>query len=101
MTEQQQGESENEKDKDIFQYGDPGISSADAPVPVWLRSSHVFWTIFGFVWLLLYWNGSWGWLDPGYWQQLQRAANTTFPTENFNDLEAGKHGTRTGTSTHE
>jgi hypothetical protein len=30
----------------------------------------------------LFWNGSWGWFDPGYWHQLQRAANTTYPFVN-------------------
>ncbi len=65
---------------DIEDYGDEGIASADAKVPGWLKWSYIILPIWGFIWLFLYWNGSVGWLDRGYWQQLERAANTTRPS---------------------
>lgn len=65
-------------DEELESYGDTGITSANAPIPRWLIWNYVFWIIWGFVWFALYWNGSWGYLDRGYWQELQRAANTTF-----------------------
>jgi len=65
--------------EEIEEYGDYGISSQDAPVPRWLVASYIFWPIFGLIWLFYFWNGSYGWLDRGYWQELQRAANTTYP----------------------
>lgn len=66
------------------QSDNPDTLSSDAPVPRWLTFSYVFWTLFGILWFILYWNGSWGWLDRGYWDELQKAANTTFPIENVN-----------------
>ncbi len=64
---------------DVEHYGDPGIASAHAPVPSWLIYNYIFWPLFGLFWLYLFFNGSWGFLDRGYWFQLQQAANTTFP----------------------
>ena len=60
-------------------YGDPGIASKNAQVPRWLV--WVNWTCvaIGLSVLYLYWNGSHGWLDRGYWNELQRAANTQYP----------------------
>lgn len=60
-------------------YGDEGIASADAPVPKWLKFLYAFLPIWGIVTFLLYWNGSWGWTDPGRWHELQKAAHTTYP----------------------
>lgn len=65
-------------------YGDQGIASNDAPIPMWLKFNYVFWIIFGLVGFYLYWNGSSGWFDRGYWNELQRAANTVYP---FNTQE--------------
>lgn len=70
-----------EQEQEVEYYGDPQISSGHAKVPLWLTASYIFWIVFGLIWLVLYWNGSWGWVDRGYWQELQRAANTTFPTQ--------------------
>lgn len=69
-------------------YGDPQIASGHAKVPRWLIVNYIVWPIWGIIWFYLYWNGSWGWLDRGHWQQLQNAANTTFPIENNNDPNA-------------
>lgn len=58
-------------------YGDPGISSNNAKIPFWLKLVYFSLPIWGVISLYLYWNGSAGWLDRGYWHQLQKAANTT------------------------
>jgi len=65
--------------EELEEYGDPGIFSADAKVPLWLKITYLLLPIWGIISFFMFWNGSWGWLDRGYWQQLQRAANTTFP----------------------
>lgn len=67
------------EDSDLELYGDPGIASKNAKIPTWLICSNWFWIVLGFICLFLYWNGSYGWLDRGYWSQLQRAANTAYP----------------------
>lgn len=72
------GYSEDE-DSHIELYGDPGIASKNARVPRWLVFNNWFWVFFGLVCFYFFWNGSYGWLDRGYWNQLQRAANTTYP----------------------
>lgn len=63
-------------------YNDPGILSGHAPVPKWLILTYIILPIWGVICLYVYWNGSHGWLDRGYWQQLQRASNTTHPVYN-------------------
>lgn len=77
-------------------YGDDKIESKDAKIDNWLKFFYIVLPIWGFISFFIFWNGSTGWADRGYWQQLQRAANTTFPKINFNDLpppdEAGKKG---------
>lgn len=55
------------------------IPSYDAKVPLWLKLTYLILPIWGIFCFYLYWNGSAGWLDRGYWQQLQRAAGTTYP----------------------
>lgn len=77
--------SENEHNE-LEEYGDPGIASFDAPIPKWLKFNYIFWPLWGIVWFFMFWNGSSGWFDRGYWQQLQRAANTTFPSYNADEL---------------
>lgn len=59
--------------------------SNNAPIATFLWINYIFWPIVGLIALYLYWNGSSGWLDRGYWQQLQQAANTTFPYKNVDD----------------
>ena len=68
---------------EVEEYGDQRIASRDEPVPVWLKFNYVFWILWGVVWFYYFWNGSYGWLDRGYWFELQKAASTTFPTENL------------------
>lgn len=64
---------------DLELYGDPGIASRNAPTPKWLVISNWFFVFLGLLWFYLFWNGSFGFLDRGYWSQLQRAANTAYP----------------------
>lgn len=61
------------------------IFSKDAKVYLWLKVSYIILPIWGILTFYTYWNGSHGWLDRGYWNQLQEAANTTYPRININD----------------
>lgn len=70
---------ENEDEHELEEYGEPGIVSADAKVPRWLKATYIILPIFGILAWYYFINGSHGWLDRGYWGQLQRAANTTYP----------------------
>jgi len=74
-------------DQEIETYGDENIASYNGEVPRWLIWNYIFWPLVGLIILYFFWNGSYGWLDRGYWNQLQRAANTTFPIMNQNDLQ--------------
>lgn len=71
---------------ELEEYGDPRIASKDAPVPTWLKVTYVILPIWGIFALFWYFNGTHGWLDRGYWNQLQKAALTTFPTETIESL---------------
>ncbi|MFI0435136.1 MAG: hypothetical protein ACH350_05350 [Parachlamydiaceae bacterium] len=71
---------------EIEYYGDPSIASYNGKVPKFLIFNYFFWPIWGIFTLYYFWNGSAGWMDRGYWHQLQIAANTTFPIENQNML---------------
>lgn len=66
--------------EDFDLYGDGGeIKSAHASVPRWLIYCYIILPIWGVIWFALYWNGLSGWLDRGYWHELEKAALTTFP----------------------
>ena len=55
--------------------------SKEKKIPKFLIVTYVIvfvWGIWGF---FAYWNGSHGWVDRGYWQKLQKAADTTYPFE--------------------
>lgn len=64
---------------EVETYGDPKIASMDAPIPNWLIVTYIVLPIWGVLSFAVFWNGSVGWLDRGYWGPLQQAANTTFP----------------------
>ena len=53
----------------------------DHPIPGLLKVTYVVLLVGGILAFFLYWNGSHGWLDRGYWSQLQKAAGTTYPFE--------------------
>ena len=72
-------------ENEIESYGEEGISSYEGSIPRWLMLTYILLPIWGVIWFYYFWNGSYGWLDRGYWNQLQRAANTTFPAINQND----------------
>ena len=74
---------------ELEQYAD-GIFSKDATVPGWLKLTYFSLPIWGIITFFIYWNGSHGWLDRGYWSQLQKAANTTYPTINLNDPDVNQ-----------
>lgn len=76
---------DNEKEE-LEVYGDEYITSYDRKIPRWLIWTYILLPLWGLVWWYYYWNGSYGWLDRGYWNQLQRAANTTFPLINQNEV---------------
>lgn len=66
-----------DEEKHVDAYGDPGITSDHAPIPRWLIWTYIVLPIWGIFTLYAFWNGSEGYFDRGYWQQLQRAAKTT------------------------
>lgn len=72
------------EDDELEAYPD-GIFSKDAKVAGWLKATYILLPIWGLATLYVFWNGSHGWLDRGYWDQLQKAANTTYPFTNLND----------------
>jgi hypothetical protein len=55
--------------------------SNDAGVPLILWITYVVVLVIGIVAFFLFWNGSSGWFDRGYWKELQEAARTTYPFE--------------------
>jgi len=72
-------------DEELEEYGDPQIVSGNAKIAPWLKLTYILLPIWGIIWFFLYWNGISGWLDRGYWNQLEKAANTTYPYHNFNE----------------
>jgi hypothetical protein len=71
----------DQSEEELETYGDPRIASKDASIPLWLWLTYISLPIWGIVWFFLFWNGSWGWFDRGYWGELQKAAKTTFQEE--------------------
>ena len=51
------------------------------PTPFYLKLSYILCISWGIVWMWMFWSGSWGWLDRGSWQGLEKAANTTMVSE--------------------
>lgn len=74
-----------ENEEEIEFYGDEYIASYERKIPRWLFWSYFLWIAVGTLAFCLFWNGSYGWFDRGYWNELQRAANTTFPIINQDD----------------
>jgi hypothetical protein len=75
----------SDEEEHIELYGDDRIASKDAKVALWLKIAYVLVSLWALLSLVLYWNGSAGWLDRGYWSQLQKAANTTYPFQNLDN----------------
>lgn len=71
-------------EEELELYGDPGIASYNAKVPKFLYFVYGILPIWGIIALVVLWNGTTGtWMDPGYWHDLQIAANTTYPMRNI------------------
>ena len=77
-------EETKEREDSIELFGDPGIATFDAKVPKFLLVTYFTLPFWGFICFYYFWNGSLGWWDRGALQQLQIAANTTFPIQNQN-----------------
>lgn len=69
-------------ENEIELYGDPRIASRVGKVSIVFKIFYLFVLLWGLSCLFLFWNGATGWLDRGYWFQLEQAANTTFPFRN-------------------
>jgi len=48
-------------------------------VPKFLYVVYAVVLVIGILGFFFFWNGSKGWLDRGFWQGLQKAADTTAP----------------------
>ena len=58
-------------------FGDEGIDEYDdVKIPTFLKIVYILLPIWGIFWMYMYWNGSEGWLDRGYWKELEGAAGT-------------------------
>ena len=78
------------KSSDVEYYGEESIASGDAPIPLWLKINYAIWPVVGFVIFYFFWNGSVGWFDRGYWNELQRGASTVYPFNTVELLEKSK-----------
>lgn len=76
--------------EELDSYADGSITSRDAKVPGWLKFVYIAMPIWGVIWFYLYWNGSSGWLDRGYWGELQKAAKTTYESAPAPKGDAGR-----------
>ena len=72
---------------DVQWYEDDGIPppSHHHHIPKWLKWTYIVVPIISTIILILYWNGSSGYLDRGYWKELQEAANTRYPFVNHQE----------------
>lgn len=77
--------TDDDKTHELDFYEGGTITSDHNRVPTWLKWVYIIMPIWGIIWLFLYWNGLSGWLDRGYWIQLEKAANTTYPYINANE----------------
>jgi len=67
---------------EVIHYSDGEIEEyKGTKVPRFLLFVYLILPIWGIIWFALYWNGATGWIDPGHWFALEKAANTTFPLE--------------------
>lgn len=71
--------------EELEYYADGSISSKDTPVPKWILFIALTLPLWGIYAFYVYWDGSAGWLDRGYWKELQEAANTTYTYYNVDN----------------
>lgn len=69
--------------KEIIEvFGDNEVREyAHTKVPKFLLGVYVILPIWGITWWLLFWDGSTGWFDRGYWNELESAAKTKLVVE--------------------
>jgi hypothetical protein len=70
--------SGNEKDVEMYS-GDPQLLQANHEIPKFLKWTYIILPIWGVIAWFVFFNGTFGWFDPGHWSQLQWAANTKIP----------------------
>lgn len=69
-------------DQEEYLEGPP--PSGHGKIPLWLMLTYIIMPIWGIVAFFLFWNGNIdSWFDRGYWSELQKAANTTYPFVNY------------------
>lgn len=67
-----------EQEQKLDVYADNEITElVDTKVPTFLKFVYVLLPIWGIIWWVYYWDGSGGFLDRGYWRELQTQARTT------------------------
>ena len=72
-------EYQHEEPHHTVHFGDNEVDEFDdTKVPTFLKWTYLILPVWGLIWGYLYWDGSAGWLDRGYWQELEAAAKTTF-----------------------
>ena len=67
----------------LDEYADHEIMEyANTKIPSFLKWVYLICPIWGIFWMYTFWDGSAGWLDRGYWYELEESANT-IPKFNF------------------
>jgi hypothetical protein len=54
-------------------------TSEERKIPLFLYVVYLLLVVGGICAFLIFWNGSKGWFDRGFWHELQQAAQTTYP----------------------
>lgn len=76
---------------EVSDYADHEILEwKDTRVPTFLKFVYVILPIWGVMWWHFFWNGSTGWLDRGFWGDLQHSANTTLPAAEHRSMDKGE-----------
>lgn len=70
-------EFQKEDHHHAVEFGEHDVNEFDdVGIPFFLKVIYVILPIWGIFWLYTYWEGSGGWLDRGYWKELEGAAKT-------------------------
>ena len=75
-------EYQHEEHHHVVHYGRDEVDEYDdVGIPTFLKITYLILPIWGILWFYSFWNGSHGWLDRGYWQELERVAKTKLHEE--------------------